>query len=100
MAANKKQFKGALLDGHKGAAVEVPFDPSEQWDISASRLWKGRKGHYVQGALNGVAFKSCIVPRMGRFWMLVDEELQEAAAVSIGQDVRVSIEPLIPPSKR
>ncbi|HXI25070.1 MAG TPA: hypothetical protein VNG71_14500 [Pyrinomonadaceae bacterium] len=29
----RKKFKGELLSGHKDHAVEVPFDPSREWNI-------------------------------------------------------------------
>ena len=90
-----KRFKAELLAGHKGAAVEVPFDPAELWAISARPLWPGRRGHTVRAELNGVSFGSCIVPRSRRFWMLVDEEVQKKAGVSVGDTVRVSVEPVV-----
>jgi hypothetical protein len=89
-----KKFKAELLLGHKGAAVEVPFDPAKLWAISARPLWPGRRGRSVRGEVNGVSFESCIVPRSRKFWMLVDEEVQKKAGVSVGDTVRVSVEPL------
>lgn len=91
----KERFRAPLLLGHKGAAIEVPFDPAKQWAIGARPLWPGRRGHPVQGELNGVSFESCIVPRSRKFWMLVDEEVQKKAGVSAGDTVRVTVEPLI-----
>lgn len=91
----KKQFKAVLLQGHKGAAVEVPFDPAKLWAIAARPLWPGRRGHTVRGELNGVSFGSCVVPRSRKFWMLVDERVQRKAGVSVGDTVRVTVEPLI-----
>jgi hypothetical protein len=91
----KVEFKAALLPGHKGAAVEIPFDPAKQWAIATRPLWPGRRGHTVRGELNGVSFGSCIVPRSRKFWMLVDEEVQKKAGVTVGDTVRVTVEPLI-----
>ena len=80
MARTKKEkFKAELTPGDKGAAVEVPFDPSRRWRIVARPLWPGRRGYTVRGELNGVSFGSCIVPRSRKFWMLVDEEIQQKA---------------------
>lgn len=93
----KQEFVAELLAGHKGAAVEVPFDPAQVWEMAATPLWPGRRGHLVQGDLNGVKFGSCIVPRSGKFWMLVDEEIQEKARVSVGETVRVTVRPVLPP---
>lgn len=90
----KEKFEGELLLGHKGAAVEVPFDPEKKWAISPRVLWRGRRGHVVCAELNGVRFGSCIVPRSRKFWMLIDDEVQKNAGVSVGDTVHLSIEPL------
>jgi len=90
----KRTFKAELLQGHKGAAIEVPFDPAKLWGIAAKPLWPGRRGHTVRAELNGVSFGSCIVPRARSFWMLVDEEVQTKEGLSVGDTVRVTVEPL------
>ena len=89
-----KKFKGEVLAGHKESAVEMPFDPAGAWGIDPKPLWRGRKGHGVKGKLNGRAFESVVVPRMKRFWLLVDAELEQNAKVSVGEVVSVSVEPL------
>jgi hypothetical protein len=89
----QERFQTPLLEGHKGAAVEVPFDPGDRWAIPARQLWRGRRGHEVRGRLNGVDFESQIVPRSGKFFMLVRDELQRAAGAGIGDVVRVVVEP-------
>ncbi|HZS44436.1 MAG TPA: DUF1905 domain-containing protein [Blastocatellia bacterium] len=87
-------FSGTILSGHKDIlAVEVPFNPTEKWSIEPRKLWPGRNGHIVKGKLNGVSFHSCIVPRMKRFFMLIDDDLQAAAGVSAGDTIKVSIQP-------
>jgi hypothetical protein len=91
----KERFKGELLSGHKGGAVEVPFDPAKQWAIPPRRLWKGRHGHSVQAKLNGARFETFIVPRSKRFFMLVNDELLKAAGVSVGDTVSVTVEPAV-----
>lgn len=91
----KAKFRAELLPGHKGAAVEVPFDPAKLWATATRPLWRGRRGHTVRGELNGVSFGSCIVPRSRTFWMLVDEEVQKKAGVSVGDTVRITVEPLV-----
>jgi len=88
------RFSAVLLEGHKGTAVEVPFDPDERWTQAARALRPGRRGHWVRGKLEGVDFTSAIVPRSGRFWLLVDEPLRRAAGVRVGDTVRVTIDPL------
>jgi hypothetical protein len=90
----KQKVIGELLPGHKGAAVEVPFDPEEKWAIKPRALWPGRRGHTVRAELNGVRFGSCIVTRSRKFWILIDEEVQKKAGVSVGDTVRFSVEPM------
>lgn len=92
----RKRFKGELLSGHKGAAaVEVPFDPEEQWAIAPKQLWRGRHGHSVQADLNGARFETFIVPRSKKFFMLVNDELLKAAGLSIGDTVNVTVQPAV-----
>jgi len=89
----QQKFKGELLGGHKDAAVEVPFDPEELWSIPASRLRPGRWGHHVEGRLNKMKFNGVVVPRSRKFWLVIDGDLQQAADLSVGDVVEVSIGP-------
>jgi len=90
----KKRFKAQLLSGHKEMmAVEVPFDPAEEWQIDPEPLWRGRRGHPVQAVISRVAFESAIVPRQKRFYLLVDAETAKSAGISTGGLVEVSVEP-------
>lgn len=91
--STKEKFEAELLLGHKGAAVEVPFDPEKKWAISPRALWPGRRGHVVRAELNGVRFGSCIVPRSRRFWMLIDEDIKNRAGVEFGDRVLITVEP-------
>ncbi len=90
------RLAGELLLGHKGAAVEVPFDPAERWEIPPSALWRGRRGHRVSGTLKRVRFQSFVVARSKRFWLLVDEELMASAGVAIGDRIELTVEPIRP----
>ena len=92
---NKKTFKAALMSGHKGLALEVPFNPSEVWGIDPVPLWRGRRGHNVKGRLNGLYLESCIVPRQKKFYLLIDTEVAGFAGVSEGTVVRVAVEPCV-----
>jgi len=83
------------LPGHKDAAVEVPFNPAQLWALDSKPLWPGRRGLAVKGELNGVSFGSWVVARSRKFWMLVDEQLQLKAGASVGDIVRVTVEPMI-----
>ena len=90
----RKQFKAEVLSGHKDNAVEVPFDPTEAWGIAPKPLWRGRRGHEVQGRLNGFPFESCIVPRQKRFFMIIDENIRKQAKIAVGDIVIASVKPL------
>jgi hypothetical protein len=73
----RRRFKATLTDGHKGLAVEVPFDP-------------GRKE--VSGMLNGIPFDSTIARRSKKFWLLIENDLADAARVGDGDEVEVVLE--------
>ena len=90
----RKQFKAEVLSGHKDNAVEVPFDPTAVWGVAPKPLWRGRRGHEVQGRLNGFAFESCIVPRQKRFFMIIDEDIKKGAKISVGDIVTATVKPL------
>lgn len=89
----KKRFKAKLLSGHKESAVEVPFDPAEEWQIEPQPLWRGRRGHPVDAVINRVSFESAIVPRQKRFYLLIDGETAKSAGISTGGLVEVSVKP-------
>jgi uncharacterized protein DUF1905 len=86
------RFTAVLMDGHKGAAFEIPFDPAERWGEEAQQLWKGRCGHPVCGTLNGHAFEGVAVPRMKRFFVMVDAPTLERMKIAVGEEVAVTLE--------
>jgi hypothetical protein len=85
----KKRFKAELQPGHKENALEVPFDPVEVWGVASVSLWRGRRGHRVLATLNGVSFKTVIVPRQQTFFILVSEDIKQEAGVAIGELVEI-----------
>lgn len=89
----KRKFKAELQSGHQEDAIEVPFDPAESWGVAPGRLWRGRRGHTVLATLNGVSFETFIVPRQQRFFMLVDEDIKQAAQVAVGDTVEITVAP-------
>jgi len=91
---SEERFKGEVLTGHKEPAVEVPFDPELVWGISQKPIRPGRRGYAVRGSLNGFEFESCIVSRMNKFYLLVDDQPRRAAGVLVGDIVNVTLEPV------
>jgi predicted DNA-binding protein (MmcQ/YjbR family) len=88
------RFTATLLEGHKGAAFEVPFDPAKRWKIPPERLRAGRNGHRVAGVINGVGFQSAVVPRLRRFWLEIEDDLRKDAKLAIGRSATITIHPL------
>jgi hypothetical protein len=83
--------EGVLTAGHKGPAVEVPFDPATEWGAQEAALWTGRRGFPVEVLLNGVRFRSAIVSRMRRYFVLVDETLARRAGARVGSRVKLTV---------
>jgi hypothetical protein len=88
----KKKFKAELQAGHQEDAVEVPFDPGETWGIVPRKLWRGRKGYKVLAKLNEISFAGFIVSRQRKCFLLVDEDIKQAAGVEVGDLVTVTVD--------
>jgi hypothetical protein len=86
-------FTGTVLGGHKGAAVEVPFDPAARWGVPPGPLRPGRRGHRVRATVNGAAVETAVVPRSRTFFLLLDEAVLAAAGAAVGDEVRVRVAP-------
>ncbi len=90
----KVEFEAELIEGHKGVTVViVPFDPEEAWSRKPVRLDPRRDGWLVTGTANGVRFDGYIGYRWGRFFIIIDLELREAAGVSVGDKLCMIVEP-------
>jgi hypothetical protein len=81
--SSRKRFKATLIDGHKGFAFEVLFDP-------------GRKE--ISGMLNGVPFDSVVARRAKKFWVLVEKDLADVVHAGDGDEVDVTLEITPPPA--
>lgn len=90
----RKKFKAELQAGHKENTIEVPFDPEKSWAIAARPLLQGRRGHRVRGSLNGTHFESVIVPRSGKFFLLIQPDVQQATGVAVGDVVDTVVGPI------
>lgn len=72
--------------------ARVPFDPKA--------AWPGVRGHHVRGAVNGVAFRSSLIPAFTRqdpvlpnLVLIVNKQMQRAARVRLGDTVEIQLEP-------
>jgi bifunctional DNA-binding transcriptional regulator/antitoxin component of YhaV-PrlF toxin-antitoxin module len=96
MASRSKQvaFTAPLVAGHEGVtAVIVPFAPAEQWGTAPVPLDDRREGWLVAGSLDEVAFEGWIGQRWGRYFVIVDAALREAAGIAIGDPIEVIVAP-------
>jgi len=90
----RKRFKAELQSGDQENAIEVPFDPAGVWAIPAQPLSPGNLGHRVWGSLNGATFESVIVPRAGKFLLLIQPELQQSTGIAVGDEVDAVVGPI------
>ncbi len=90
-ATRKVGVEGVLMAGHKGPAVEVSLDPAAEWGTAQAALGPGRRGYPVEVLLNGVRFRSAIVSRRRRFYVLVDESMARRAGVEIGETIKLTL---------
>lgn len=89
-----ERFRAVVLDGHKGLAFEIPFDPGKLWGGEPERLRPGRRGYRVRGTVNKVRFESAAVGRSRKFFVLVTDEMKKAAELREGSTVSVSLSAL------
>ena len=90
-----ERFVSVILDGHKGLAFEIPFDPGERWDAAQVQLWPGRRGYRVRGTVNKVGFDSVAVSRARKFFVLVTDQMRKEGKLRNGVSVRVSLSQLV-----
>jgi hypothetical protein len=86
-----ERFVSVVLDGHKGLAFEIPFDPAVRWGIGQVQLWPGRRGYRVRGTVNRARFESVAVSRARRFFVLVTDQMKKAGKLRSGSSVTVSL---------
>ena len=92
--ADIAEFEAELIEGHKGVTVViVPFDPEEGWSQKPVRLHSRRHGWPITGTANRIPFDGYIGERWGRFFIIIDPELRDAADVSVGDKLRMSVKP-------
>lgn len=74
-------------------AVIVPFDPRATWAVEPVPLDTRREGWLVAGELEGVAFFGWIGRRWGRYFTIIDPELQAQAGVEVDDECDVVLRP-------
>ena len=90
----KVRFNAELIEGHKGVTVVlVPFDPEKMWLQKPIRLYGRRHGWLVTGSANGIKFDGYIGERWNRFFVIIEPGLREAARVTVGDTVKMVVEP-------
>jgi hypothetical protein len=90
----KTRFAAELIEGHKGVTVViVPFDPEEAWLQKPIRLDARRHGWLITGTANGARCDGYIGERWGRFFIIIEPALREAARVSVGDTLEMVIAP-------
>jgi hypothetical protein len=95
MTIPMRSFQGTVLSGHKAqCAVEVPFDPGVEWGLAFGPVFPGRNGYRVRASLGAGWFESAVVPRMKRWWLLIEAGRLDAVGVGVGQAVTVRMEAL------
>ena len=87
------RFQAEVVSGHKGAAVEVPFDPNVKWGKPSQQIRPGRRAHLARATLNGTKFDSAIMARSRRCWLLVEDRVLAAAEAQVGEIVTVTVVP-------
>jgi len=91
--AKRITIVGKLTMGHKGPAVEIAFDPQAEWGIEQVALGPGRRGYPIEVLLGGLRFRSAIVSRMRRFFVLVEAGFARRAGVEAGSSVKLTVWP-------
>jgi hypothetical protein len=86
MKPKKIEFKVKLegMEGSEVAAVVAPFDVQEVFGTRARVP--------VRGTLNGVAYRSSLMPMGGCHMMVVNREMRKGAGVKAGDTVKVIME--------
>jgi len=83
------RFRGVVLAGHKGNAIEVPFDPGTRWSIKAQAIRSGRRGYAVRARIEDTPFDSFVVARSKKFWLLLPADVESG----LGDEVAVTLQP-------
>jgi hypothetical protein len=93
-SSSEARISGLVLEGHKDAAVEAPFDPAERFGIEPTALRRGRRGHRVRASTKSLRFETEIVPRSKRFWLVLPASVLEELRLEPGDTIDLSVGPV------
>ena len=93
-SGDMEKFDAVVYAGHTLHGAEVPFDPATEWGIPPMHLRKGHNAHLVEGTINGRRFQGEIVPRMKKFFLVIDDGTIAGARISGGQTVSITVQPV------
>lgn len=83
--AGKQTFKTELHQspGMDATGIKLPFDINEVW---------GAKRVKVKAVINGVEYRGSAVSMSGEYWMGVPKAFREAAGITAGDHIEVTME--------
>lgn len=94
MKRRPEKFQAEVRAGHKGCAVEVPFDPARARGVRPTHVVCQRvKGIAARGTPEGTPFESWIVDRWGNHFLLLGDDLLAEAGVRPGETVELRVGP-------
>ncbi len=88
-----ERISSVVLTGHKGDAIEVPFDPGAKWGVTTQQIGPGRRGYRVACRVGAIRFDSYVVARSRKFWLLLSAEVEDKLSIKAGDTVSLSLEP-------
>jgi uncharacterized protein YdeI (YjbR/CyaY-like superfamily) len=89
-SSTAKSFEALLEPDNtrlRWVVARLPFDPA--------KVWPERNGRRVKGEIGGLAFRTSLFcdPQGEGSILLVNQKMQQAAGVGVGQRVRIVLEP-------
>ncbi|MCK6448377.1 MAG: DUF1905 domain-containing protein [Planctomycetes bacterium] len=96
MGVRPRRFRAVVLDGQKGCAVQVPFDPAEEWgELPTEIVYQRVRGVPVRGKLEGESFESWIILRWKKHFLLLDDTVLRASTLAPGELASIEVAPRV-----
>ena len=94
MTTKVRKFRALVQQGHKGCAVEVPFEPIAAWgELPTEPVYQRVRGVPVRGKAGAASFESWIIFRWKKHFLLLAEEVLNAAGVRAGEELQRAVQP-------